>query len=294
MELLKQVLVAEFRCHRRKANHVTVEDGKQVPAERSRSGTTTSTSSTSTCSMSTRDEPIVGDRLPTSDDVRLLNEHPAQFSGALRVPFCYGQGRYSPGVSDLVLPFVLHGAQGRVLVRVAANVDPTELGCLLLDPGMPATAAQGFPVCQAEVEYERGGYFAAMGWVQFVRSTDGQVPGKYELDRLALFRGVDTPYAFFGVRPCLFDAPFRGSRAPMTWRARSFLCASPDLVMSRTALPLCAFTWGFTIAGHGGDPVLAPPQQLPLDSWSEHLALLEASHRTWRFRAGSDAPFEFR
>lgn len=33
VELIKQVLVAESRCHRRKANRVTVEDGKQIPAE---------------------------------------------------------------------------------------------------------------------------------------------------------------------------------------------------------------------------------------------------------------------
>ena len=187
-------------------------------------------------------------------------------------------------VSDLAVTFVLHGAQGRVLVRVSANTEPSELGCDVLAPDTPGFAAAGFPVCEAQVEYERDGYFAAMGWVQLVRSTDGHRPGEFELDPLALFRGVDTPYAFFGIRPRLFDAPFRESRAAMTWLARSFLCASPDLVMSRTALPVCAFTWGFTITEDGDQPLLAAPQQLPLEAWDEHLTLLEASHPTWRFR----------
>lgn len=187
-------------------------------------------------------------------------------------------------MSDLTLPFVLHGARGQVLVQLGANVEPDELGGHLLAPGTPDAAAAGFPVCQARIEYEREGYFAAMGWVQLVRSTDGHRPDDFELDPLALFRGVDTPYAFFGIRPSLFDAPSRDSRAAMSWQARSFLCASPDLVMSRTALPICAFSWGFAITEDGNEPLLVAPQQLSLDAWQEHLRLLERSHPTWRFK----------
>jgi hypothetical protein len=58
-----------------------------------------------------------------------------------------------------------------------------------------------------------------MGWIQLVRSTDGETPDEYELDPLALFRHVDTPYAFFGIKPELFDAPFREHRRSIRWQA---------------------------------------------------------------------------
>lgn len=117
-----------------------------------------------------------------------------------------------------------------------------------------------------------------------MRSTDGETPDEYELDPLSLFRHVDTPYAFFGIKPELFDAPFRDHRYPITWQARSFLCASPDAVMSRVALPLCAFTWGFAIDQDGSDPRITGPEPLGLASWNEHLDLLETAHPAWRFR----------
>jgi hypothetical protein len=123
-----------------------------------------------------------------------------------------------------------------------------------------------------------------MGWIQLVRSTDGETPDEYELDPLALFRHVDTPYAFFGIKPELFDAPFREHRRSIRWQARSFLCASPDAVMSRVALPLCGFTWGFEIEEDGSDPRITAPEPLSAARWSEHLRSLEAAHPAWRFR----------
>jgi hypothetical protein len=91
-------------------------------------------------------------------------------------------------------------------------------------------------------------------------------------------------YAFFGIKPELFDAPFRDRRAPMRWRARSFLCASPDAVMSRVAVPLCAFTWGFVIDKAGATPNIIEPEPLPIATWAEQVRLLEESHPAWRFR----------
>lgn len=187
-------------------------------------------------------------------------------------------------VQDLAVPFTLRGEAGTVLVSVEPNTDPLALGCGLLDEEEAAESALGFPVCRARVQYRPEGYAAAMGWIQLVRSTDGEDPNSYELDPLALLRDVDTPYAFFGIAPELFDAPFRGRRVPLTWQARSFLCASPDAVMSRTALPLCAFTWGFTITESDGVPAVVPPEPLPTTTWAEHVALLERAHPAWRFR----------
>jgi hypothetical protein len=65
-----------------------------------------------------------------------------------------------------------------------------------------------------------------------VRSTDS-APDKFEMDPIALYQQIPTPYAWFGVRPELFDAPSRDSRYDMTWEAHSFLCVSPDAVLTR-------------------------------------------------------------
>jgi hypothetical protein len=62
------------------------------------------------------------------------------------------------------------------------------------------------------------------GWTQIVRSTDS-AQGRFEMDPIALYQQVPTPYAWSGLRPELFDAPCRGSRYDMTWEAHS-LCTS--------------------------------------------------------------------
>src|SRR5687768_42614 len=117
------------------------------------------------------------------------------------------------------IPFRLRSAAGTVEVDLVPNNHPVELGCGLLAGSVPARAAYGFPVCTATIRHPAQGYAAACGWIQLVRSSDGG-PG-FELDPLALFRGIDTPYAFFGVKPVLFDAPFRPGSEDLEWEARS-------------------------------------------------------------------------
>jgi hypothetical protein len=82
------------------------------------------------------------------------------------------------------------------------------------------------------VAYQAQGYAAVFGWTQMVRSTDS-APDRFEMDPIALYQQILTPYAFFGIRPELFDAPSRESRYDMTWEAHSFLCISPDAVLTR-------------------------------------------------------------
>ena len=166
-----------------------------------------------------------------------------------------------------------------VNVSVAVNDDPRSVGCDLLDPSLPSDAARGFPVCRATVDLARDGYAAALGWVQLVRSTDDE--DVFKTDPLALFRDVASPFAFFGIRPELFDAPFRFPREDLTWTAHTFLCAVPDAVMSRTVEPLVGFSWGFTVAG---DVVMVTePSALPLQTWSEHVDLLSWAYSSWTF-----------
>jgi hypothetical protein len=65
---------------------------------------------------------------------------------------------------------------------------------------------------------QRNGYAAIFGWTQLVRSTDSASAG-FEMDPIALYRDVATPFAWYGIRPELFDAPSRDPRANMDWEA---------------------------------------------------------------------------
>jgi hypothetical protein len=78
-------------------------------------------------------------------------------------------------VPELVVHFTLRGNRGTVHVRLDPNTDPLALGCGVLDSSVSAAAASEYPVCRAEVQYAPQGYLAAMGWVQLVRSTNGEV-----------------------------------------------------------------------------------------------------------------------
>jgi hypothetical protein len=186
-----------------------------------------------------------------------------------------------PTDRSLRLSFSARGTSSTVNVSVLPNLDPAALGCPLLDPSLRPDAAYGYPVCRAEVATELDGYAAAFGWIQLVRSTDAPGPDEFGLDPLALFRDVATPFAFFGIKPLLFDAPFRQDRYPLRWEARAFLCEVPDGVMTRRVTPLAGFWWGFDVAA--GEVSIHAPRSLDLASWNGHLALLTAHYPDWRF-----------
>jgi len=58
----------------------------------------------------------------------------------------------------------------------------------------------------------------------------------------------------------LFDAPSRGSRDDLDWEAHSFLCVSPDAVLTPRVQAITGFSWGFTITGEHIS--LTPPAAL--------------------------------
>ncbi len=186
----------------------------------------------------------------------------------------------------LSVPYSLRGRTGKLHVSVSANTDPRRLGCDLLDRSLPSAAATDFPVCVARPEIELEGYAAApRGWVQLVRSTDAS--GEFELDPLAVFGDLETPFAFFGIGPTLFDAPFRESRYDLTWHARSVLAALPDGVMSKVVHPVVAFEWGFTVLDRTIS--IEAPSTLNLAAWDEHVPLLADSHPSWSFASSNSA-----
>jgi hypothetical protein len=183
----------------------------------------------------------------------------------------------------LRVPFSLRGISGLISVSVAPDTDPGAIGYFLLTGGLPVDAARGFPVCRATVTYPAQGYAAMFGWTQMVRSTDS-APGKFEMDPLSLYRQMPTPYAWFGVTPELFDAPSRESRHDMTWEAHSFLCVSPDAVLTRHVQAIAGFSWGFTISQQ--HITLAQPAPLAPEAWDSHLDLLRTDYPDWIFDRG--------
>lgn len=183
----------------------------------------------------------------------------------------------------LDIDFMLRGAMGRVRVELEAAADAASSGRGALDPYLPPEDGAELPMCTAFIDYAGVGYAAAMGWVQFVRSSDSQRPETFELDPLALFDGVNTPYAFFGMAPTLFDAPYRGRDADLTWQARSYLAVSPDGVVTRAAAPIVAFSWGFRV--HRGHVAIDAPTRFETAKWEEHLEVLETAHPGWDFRS---------
>jgi len=184
----------------------------------------------------------------------------------------------------LVVPFVLRNSSGHVDVEIRASLGSADSGGIFLDSTLPPNAGAGLPICTANIVYEASGYAAAMGWVQLVHSSDSGHPDRFELDPLALLRNANTPYAFFGIKPQLFDAPQRDSHAELTWQARSYLAVTSDAVISAEALPVAGFSWGFGISRAG--ITIEPPALLDIASWADHVGLLESEHPGWRFTSG--------
>jgi hypothetical protein len=184
---------------------------------------------------------------------------------------------------NLRIPFSLRGIGGLLDVSISPNTDPEAIGYTVLSYGLPVDFARGFPVCRATVTYPADGYAAIFGWTQVVRSTD-TATGGFEMDPIAIYRDVATPFAWYGIRPELFDAPARDPIADMDWEAHSFLCISPDAVLTRQVQAIAGFRWGFSIAGQ--DISFARPATLNPQAWDNHLDLLRNDYPEWTFDAG--------
>lgn len=187
-----------------------------------------------------------------------------------------------------VVPFVLRGMAGNIRVTLEQNPNPRDW----MDPSArqasrvawDRTWMRNFPVCTAIVDHPAVGYEAMCGWVQLVRSSDSE-PDLFEVDPTPITADIDLPYCWFGTKPTLFDGPSRDSRADLGWRARSYLCASTE-IMSHTVVPVAAFEWGFDVKD--GSVLLSAPEELCLATWDEHRAYLKQSYPAWTFAAASE------
>ena len=185
----------------------------------------------------------------------------------------------APARGSLRIPFTLRGTAGHVDISITANTNPDAIGYSLLFEGRAPDSRSGFPICRARVTYPRDGYAAVFGWTQMVRSTDQTE--QFEMDPIAIYADVATPYAWFGVKPEAFDAPSRPSLDDMVWEAHCFLCVSPDAVLTRRVQAVCGFSWGFTVEAE--QIRFAEPEVLAAEAWEARLDLLRASYPSWTF-----------
>ena len=123
------------------------------------------------------------------------------------------------------IPFVARGIPGRAVIQYGVNDDPSRWGYRLVGVPFDIECARGCPVMEATVAYPAEGYAAQLGWIQIIRYG---VPGGAEVamvDAPPQLADAGTPWAAWGVRPTLFDAPSTsefesGSARRRSWRRR--------------------------------------------------------------------------
>jgi len=185
-------------------------------------------------------------------------------------------GEADPRHMDIA--FVLRGIRGNVSVAYTRNDRPDLVGS--------TPEASGFPMCEAAVDYPAEGYEAVLGWVQLVRSDDNASQGRaFEIDPLAFLGDVPHPFCWIGLRPQLFDAPWRSPRRDLDWTAHSFLCLPDGIAGDELEVhSLLGFSWGFRIRDE--EVQLVPPTPLGPEAWDQHVDGLGARYPSWRFTPG--------
>ena len=173
------------------------------------------------------------------------------------------------------IPFTARGSDGIVSVTIERPTDTTIVG--------QVADAEDFPVCRATVEFDLDGYDGMFGWVQTVGTkTDIHGDRVFEIDPLQVFEGLELPFAFYGLTPVLFDAPYRSDRSGyLEWVAHSFLCIAPSHPMAREVDAVTGFCWGFTLKDRGVE--ITPVRILQSSDWSRHLADMAESFPGWKF-----------
>jgi hypothetical protein len=182
-------------------------------------------------------------------------------------------------VAAVQIPFSYGGVDGVVDARCSPMRDPESFGKTKDDIGLPA--------CTAVVDFPAQGYWALLGWVQLVAIGHPRDEVRWQADPFDLFEDSTSPYAWFGVRPTLFDAPSRRHGAPLRWRARSFLATTPWDQSERLVARLAGFEWGYDL-DPTGTVTVREPFALPGPAWQAHLPYLRARYDRWIFR-GDDA-----
>lgn len=188
-------------------------------------------------------------------------------------------------VQSLSLKFSLSNSRaGSVTASVKADNDPSKYGLQLIFPNRDTKIFRHFPICEATVStVGTRGYGSIYGWIQMVRSGESSTisAAPWEMDPIPILADLDTPFAWFGPEPKLFDAPMRIGVQELDWTCHSFLTYVEDGLMSKDVKPVLGFEWGFEL--HDGEPKLKVLRELQLSAWNDQLGLLESSFTKWKF-----------
>jgi hypothetical protein len=190
-------------------------------------------------------------------------------------------------------PFLLRDHKGAVSATFEANHAPSSWGYAILGLPWPSQLAEGMPVLEVTVRYEREGYESVMGWIQVVRihvaessemrthETEKAPTGDHTwVDGPPNLRGLGFPFVSFGPRPTLFDAP-ASTESRVRFVADSFLTASPDGLITPTSQPCLGLRWGYSTLA--GKTELIIPEEIGPAEWQEALPTLEAQFPSWTF-----------
>ncbi len=150
-------------------------------------------------------------------------------------------------------------------------------------------AGVGFPRIRCELTSRRPGYWAVLGWIQWV--TQEYPAGRRAVrlvDRLPSLLDRDLPFHSYGYAPTFFDAPAYNSLPAVDWRASLWLCTVPLLGRDEAVAPLWGARWGYRIVRDGSAPAAYPLRPATSADWSAVRSQLLRRHRAWRFAAGYD------
>lgn len=195
--------------------------------------------------------------------------------------------RYQSPDPVLVLPFEARGGTGSVHVHYGVTEDPAAVGFDLAAVGFDSEKFRGFPAVRAEIGFSQEGYRASFGWIQLVTSTKaGQADtATVSVDLAPMLASEDSPLAFFGHLPTLFDAPANPGHSDGDWLAESCLVAVPDIARSRRLAALTGFGWGYRLTAGRADPLPIVP--VGPDRWRAHQPVLAERYPSWTFLDGT-------
>jgi len=194
---------------------------------------------------------------------------------------------FSPPAIHLTISFTLRGFDGQVFVQYEENTDPQSWGFELLNLPFDLELINGFPVCEAKLEYAGSGYYATMGWIQLVTVKETLSGETWTaVDQMPNQHGLELPFSFFGDRPTMFDAPGPNPpRSDETWLAETFLAVCPDVARTRTIEAAAGFSWGYRLEQMR--PTLLPVEICASDRWNYHLPYLKETFPSWTFLASA-------
>lgn len=188
---------------------------------------------------------------------------------------------------DLTIPFqVPDRGPCTVSVHIEPDTDPIKHGQTLLGIYKDPLSILGFPILNASVTSpESRTYGAIYGWVQITYT-----PGEdWVMDIYPPFQDMNSPFAFWGAEPHMVDLPGRDlskeewSGKDYDWTARTFLCYSPDGAMTKTAVPILAFEWGWWLR-KGGSVYVKKLKEIDVGTWNSHLGLFKGKYEGWDFK----------